>query len=565
MRVYGKRNGSLGFYTSQDNSSQVELSDYESEPETPYESNERETEIVADNSTNDVCPMTDGSKINSSLVSSASSNLSNLKAFDFLDKAEAPKKRRRIYYEDHLDDIQDEKDSNVNENSLNNTINDLNKFVSSLKNSDETLLQDTFKKELEKSVEDPNSKDPPGKLTYDRSRTILMSKDEEEGLDEEDEEPRPIEDGVGKDVDDSQTYHINELRNMGDMLQYQDDLELLLEGSPSRMSRIQFVSHLLNIALAMNGDQEFCSYVNKRQARDMWRRTFHQVDLRDGLLLLIQGFLATKFQLPPNELPPFFNEFVRTLCKQRQLPVNGFSGNKIAQLNYNDFLQGSQGRIGQEYALELCVQYPVISLSCSSLIDQIVQILVESDNLPRGIFPVIEQIASRRDTVQDSNLVSIISNKLIDLLPNNCYDDHLIKALILFTNEEMFEKNNEVFHISMEFVLNHLPPFGSADILILHLGLSLNVISSEDGILHLESSLWSKASIILHKLEYNDDYSFLLNMFYLNFAYMTVLLEKRLSSRVKTDLISHLENFGEESQNYNRSISNKIKYITDKL
>lgn len=234
-------------------------------------------------------------------------------------------------------------------------------------------------------------------------------------------------------------------------------------------------------------------------------------------------------------------------------------------MNYNDFLQGSQGRIGQEYALELCVQYPVISLSCSSLIDQIVQILVESDNLPRGIFPVIEQIASRRDTVQDSNLVSIISNKLIDLLPNNCYDDHLIKALILFTNEEMFEKNNEVFHISMEFVLNHLPPFGSADILILHLGLSLNVISSEDGILHLESSLWSKASIILHKLEYNDDYSFLLNMFYLNFAYMTVLLEKRLSSRVKTDLISHLENFGEESQNYNRSISNKIKYITDKL
>ncbi|GAV51599.1 hypothetical protein ZYGR_0AF00700 [Zygosaccharomyces rouxii] len=563
MKVYGKRSGSLRIYAGQDNSSEVELSDYESEPETILEDTGRETAV--DNSTDEACPTTGSSKVNSSFVSSASSNLSNLKAFDFLDNAEAPKKRRRIYHEDHSDDIQDRQDFNGYENPLNGTINDLNKFVTSLKSGDETLLHDTFKKELEKSVEDATSKDSSGKLTYDRSRTMLMSKDEEEGLDAEDEEPKPTKDGERKDEDDSQTYHINELRNMGDMLQYQDDLELLLEGSPSLMSRSQFVSHLLNIALAMSGDQEFCRYVNKRQARDMWKRAFYQMDLHDDVLLLLQGFLATKFQLTPNELPKFFNEFIQTLCKRDRLPVHGLSGNKIAQLNYNDFLHGSQGRTGQEYALELCVQYPVILLSCSPLVDQIVQTLVESEHLPRGIFPVIEQIASNRDCVQNASLVSVVSNRLIDLLSNYCRDDHLIKSLILFTNEETLERNSEVFHTCMRFVLDHLPPSGSTDILILHLGLCLNVISGEGGMAHLENSLWLQTQTIFHKLESNDDYSFLLNMFYLNFAYMTILLDKRLSTRVKTGLISHLENFAQESQHYNGNLSNKIKYVTDKL
>ncbi|CAR25601.1 ZYRO0A03762p [Zygosaccharomyces rouxii] len=567
MKVYGKRSGSLGIYASQNNSSEVELSDYESEPEPILESNERET--VIDNSTDDIRPMTSDSKMNpsvdSSLVSSVGSNVSNLKAFDFLDKAQAPKKRRRIYHEDHSDDTQDKKDTNVDENPLNRTINDLNTFVSSLKSSDETLLQDTFKKELEKSVEDGTSKNTSGKLTYDRSRTMLMSKDEEEGLEAEDEEPKPTEDGDTKDGDDSQTYHINELKNMGDMLQYQDDLELLLEGTPSRMSRSQFVSHLLNIALAMNGDQEFCRYVNKRQARDMWRRTFHQMDFHDDVLLLIQGFLATKFQLPPNELPKFFNEFIQALYKRNRLPINGLSGNKIAQLNYNDFLHNTQDRTGQEYVLELCVQYPGVILSCAPLVNRIVQTLVASEALPRGIFPVVEKLASSGNTAEDANLLSVVSNKLIDLLPNNCQDDHLIKSLILFTNEETLERNSEVFHTCMKFVLDHLPPLGSTDILILHLGLCLNVISGESGISHLENALWLQAQTFFHKLESNDDDSFLLNMFYLNFAYMTVLLNKRLPTKVKTGLISHLELFAQESQHYNGSISDKIKYVTDKL
>lgn len=562
MKVYGKRSGSSRIYADQDDEFEVELSDEESEPEHLSESNVHET--IPGNSTDDGLPMTSDLKENSSFASSVDSNFAHLKAFDFLDNAQKPQKRRRINQEGRFEDRQDEEDSGENRNPLNSTIDDLDKFLSSLKSGDEMLLQDTFKKELQKSVENSTVKDNTGKLTYGRSRTMLISKDDEEGLEAEDEDPKSTKLDDEK-KDGSQTFHINELKNMGDMLQYQADLELLLEGSPSRMSRFQFVSHLLNIALAMNGDPEFCRYIKKKQTIEMWNRIFSQFDLNDAVLLLIQGFLAIKFQLPSEELPEFFDEFVLALYKFTKLPENGISGNKIAQLNYADFLHNTQNRTGKEYALKLCVQYPAVLLSYSPLVNQIVHDLEGNASLPLGFFSAIEQLVSSEKILQDDSLVSMIANKLVDLLPIYCENDHLIKSLILVTNEKIAERESEIFQLSMKFVLDHLPPLGSVDVLILHLGLCLNVISGDTAKLHVENTLWLQAQNQFQKLKSNNDYSFLLNLFYLNFAYMTVLLDKRLSTKAKTDLTSQLELFAQDSQHYNESIPEKIRYIRNKL
>ncbi|AQZ16064.1 RAD61 (YDR014W) [Zygosaccharomyces parabailii] len=571
MKVYGKRSSSIGIYASHSDRSEVELSDYESEPDVKQGKASKASQEIQDSTVESPMPLgicTDDqlnslsdAKVNSSASSSVDSSSANLKAFDFLDHTEQLTKRRKTLHQASTDpNDEDTATKLVNDNPFNKTIDDLNKFISSLKNGDESSIQETFKEELEKSLE-LKSSGGSGKLTYGHSRTILLSKDEEEGLEADEDELKLSK----EQKDDSQTYHINELKNMGDNLKYQDDLELLMEGSPTKMSRPHFTSNLLSIALTMNADEDFCCYVNEHQAAEMWRWFFSQRDWNDPVLILMQGWLSTIFHLPADDLPPFFQSFVAASYSNNVLPHSSTVVTKIAQLNYKDFLQRTRNSTSQEYALKLCLQYPGL-LSSKELVESIVDNFVKKVKSPKSSFPVIERIVSSA-LVQGVAWAPTLFNRLVTLLPAYCNDDSLIKCLILLTNERAMPKQNLAFKISMEFVLNHFWPLRleQTDILILHLGLCLNIIGSSKE-MSVDDSQWAQANHTFSKLSHCHEIDcFLPNMFYLNFAYMTVSSNKKLQSRTRTKLAEKLNSFAEEARHYNKSIPDKIKYVSEKL
>ncbi|AQZ17691.1 RAD61 (YDR014W) [Zygosaccharomyces parabailii] len=572
MKVYGKRSSSIGIYASHSDHSEVELSDYESEPDFKQGKASKASQEIQNTTvespkplgicTEDQLNSLSDTKVNSSSSSSVDSSSANLKAFDFLDHTEQLTKRRKTLHQVSTDPIDEDNATKlVDENPFNKTIDDLNKFISSLKRGDESSIQETFKEELEKSLELKGSGDS-GKLTYGHSRTILLSKDEEEGLEADEDELKLSK----EQKDDSQTYHINELKNMGDILKYQDDLELLMEGSPTKMSRPNFTSNLLSVALTINADEDFCCYVNERQVADMWRWFFSQKDWNDPVLMLMQGFLSTKFHLPADDLPPFFPSFVAALYSNNVLPHSSTVATKIAQLNYKDFLQGTRNRKSQEYALKLCLQYPGL-LSSKELVESIVDNFVKKVQSPKSSFPVIEHIVSKNALVQGVARAPTLFNSLVALLPAYCNDDSLIKCLILLTNERAMPQPNLAFKVSMEFVLNHFwpLPIEQTDILILHLGLCLNIIGNSKE-MSVDDSQWAQANHAFSKLSHCHEIDcFLLNMFSLNFAYMTVTLNKQLQSRTKAKLAEKLKSFAEEAQHYNKSIPDKINYVSEKL
>lgn len=607
MKVYGKQGNSVAIHYVQSEISDVELSD-EGEIEIgeqayvenmkllaqrtnqSSESNVDTAAIAKGNSTNDNFHFTNNvdasfgnATVPSSFEISLPHEMSELEAFDFLDEHSQVNKRRKTNYKRHYNEISNDTEDVNPQNGINKTINELNEFLSSLKERNDNAIQETFKKELGKSVEEKSSK-MDSKVTYGRLRTMLLSKDEDDAieLEEETEENHFEKPNIANLQDSVSTHHYNELKNMGEILKYQDDLEFLAEDDPAIMNTPLFTSKLLNLALTMNNDEEFCRYINRHCAVEVSAWCFSNKDFGNEMILLLQAYLSTKLNLPSKDLPRCFQQFMISLSSCSKLPTEHLIGSRMARMNYNDFLRKTHQTSGQSYSLDLYLKYPDFLSSREAVkeVSGLLDISSETAAFTERLLQVIALLVSRqRCLLEDIRQEMPLFNKLKSYLPEWGANEHLVKSLIMLTNEDkilsltsIYDKNT-LYKSSMDIILMHIDPIKAdkIDVIILHLGLSLNIIGGCHD-LELDVNQWKHARMCFSRLSANnrddiaeDQNGFVFNMFYLNFAYMANQLKKPLLESESDFLIKALNSFNKDAKHYNGSIRDKISTALRKL
>lgn len=581
VRVFGRRSSSLAWPLTQTDDSEVELSDTEelqegydiqkSGPAINTTTSALQGELALSNDTT-----TEGtsktscdsegdfsvSSVPSSVYGATSDEVAKLRAFDFLDSGQ--KKKRRRNYTRTGSDIFNPSLTDLPNISIDKTVSDLNDFLSSLKSTnEEETLQETLEKELRKSVEDKQS-DVAGRVRYDGSRTILYNKNEEEDVSEEaaEEDSTPETPKEPSDTIEGSTHHYNELRNMGESLKYQDELEFLQEKSAASIDVNSFTSILLNLALTLKQDSEFLQYVNKHHAIDVCSWCFAIEALNHPVIGLLQAFFLSEINLPREHLPHFFEELVTTLLSNDKLPTKTIFNSKITRLNFMDFLKKTGYQTGTVYALKLCLRYR--DLLASKDVSRSIICLVEQGQRQRLLYPLVDHMLSEntfllQDVVQASSLLS----SLILAFPNDCCDEHLIKSLILLSNEPDIidratnEEKYKIVNCSLDYVLQNFEfAKEKMDLMILHLGLLLNLADVCD--CQMGKPRLELMRDVLFQNTNSEGSEFLNFMIALSFSHLFYRSKALLRYDEKSLLIKVLKTFDCEAYNCNESIQKKI-------
>lgn len=607
MKVYGKQSNSVAIYYGQSEISDVELSD-EGEIEIGAQADANDMKLLVERTNQsseshvDTAPLTNGNStsdnfqftndvdasfgnatIPSSVGISFPLDQSELKAFDFLDEHSQVKKRRKTNYKRLYNENFNDTGNFNPQSGINKTIDELHEFLSVLKGRNDNSIQETFKKELRKSVEEKDSK-MDSKITYGRLRTMLLGKDEDDAIElEEETEENHLKKPSTSNVQDSiSTHHYNELKNMGEILKFQDDLEFLTEDDPAIMDTPLFTFKLLNLALTMNNDEEFCRYINKHCVVEVSNWCFSKKDFGNEMLLLFQGYLSTKLNVPSKDLPRCFEQFIISLSSCSKLPSEHIITSKLARLNYKDFLKGTHQASGRSYSLDLYLKYPdfLSSRQVVKLVSDLLDKSFETAAFTERLLQVSALLVFRqRGLLDDIRQEITLFSKLESYLPEWIANEHLIKSLIILSNEDeilslasTYDKN-KLYKCSMDFILMHIEPMKTdkVDVIILHLGLSLNIIG-ECHEFELDVDQWKRAQICFSALSGNNRNDiaegrsgFVFDMFYLNFAYMANQLKKSLLQNERDFLIKALNSFNREAKHYNGSIHDKISTALRKL
>lgn len=593
VRVYGKRSRSWMYGGSQlDEESEVELSDDGEIDESDEQQRASVTEpncvvsrsqIESNDSNQD---SGNASSSNTSFLDSKTSVMatsfpsndesSPLKAFDFLQSHSAGKRKKNKHRKVLTGDpVSGEFDSSQNglDNSINKTVEDLNDFLASLqsKNAGEDI-KERLEKELEKSVED-SSRSTSDRIMYDRSRTMLASKDEDEVVEQPEldlqAEVVPQVSKSSRETGERSTRHYNELKNVGEALKYQDELDFLTNEVPEVLNVETLISRLLSLALAVEQDEEFREYIDRHSANEVCRWCFGEKIISHPIVTLLQSYLLMIIQLPPENLPLYFDQFIYRSLRFDEPPAAELLTNKLTRLNLADFLQRTKHRPAQYYSLQLCLKYRDC-LSLQRLTAQVVDIanrrsLNSGEDLP--IYPVVEHILTSDSLfLTDIKQANVLLESLISALPAQSCNEHLVKSLIILTNEklvlnEMASKPREAFQqCLLNFILEHIHPVecSTADLLILYLGLLLNVLDVCDMQLFERSQL-SRAREMLFAVSGSDADRFIVCMYSLNLTHVLFGAGEKLRQEEKDLLKSILHSFLEEAQNDNQSIRDRIK------
>lgn len=604
MKTYGKRSSSLAiFYAKSNLSDDIELSDdgevesYEGpsldEQSLPLSNLTYGDEslrsldvstapavagVSAEESSRVIRGRDDENTGSMTIVSSfdGSNSTSDLKAFDFLDELHRPKKKRRTNYKKELlPDIESHYSYNP-ATPVKKTIDDLNLLLSSLKSMDYESLEKNFQVKLEDSVQDKPSV-LGRRVTYGSARTFLQAV-EGEPADEDEEDIQEDKLRITHQPearDAATTHHFNELKNMGDFLKYQDDLEFLTEDLPTSLDHKIFISKLLNLSLAICNDEGFLQYImrgNLFKVRNWCFSNYYS----DPFILLLQGYLLTKLQLKSQDLPSCTQSIIHLLVPQLKNPEENLIQNKMTRLNYRDFLRYTNNKEGRYYALKLYCKYPE-QLSSSELTSNVLNFVGEGTSTSI-IFKTIETILStetEQGVMKDAEEARFLLQRLIELLPTSGMDEYFVKSLILLTNDSSLlseipkERMTFAHAETLKYVLAYIQPTKGVktDMVILHLGLALNIIAHNENLVPAESQ-WKEVRSFLRNVkvpELEFENRFVFYMLYLNFAYMTNNIGSFLSKKEKYSLICALKRFGQESEKYNENIHEKINIALRRL
>ncbi|CCH62231.1 hypothetical protein TBLA_0G02940 [Henningerozyma blattae CBS 6284] len=456
---------------------------------------------------------------------------------------------------------------------------------------------------------------------YGHSRTILVDnreddhesdKDGTEIKNYEDEELYKEENGTADTSMSSfkmeyiKTFHYSELKNMGDTLKYQDELEFLsLDTNDMSLKENFVINKFVNLALLLNSEVDFFAYVQKYKATDIWEWCFPKNRIfSDPVLILLQGFFAsTLFNENFGATPSYFSNFLIKLQKQVRIPKLQSDLSKMACLNFQDFLNFTNNKLGIDYSFEIFSKYKrdilidnsqAVLSSCIDYISRIVDI-EELSNL-EAIFQVLNILLE--NDIKNMEITNVEKLKIIDFLMKLMNTEYINtmdfnKCLILLTNDEELiiensTRNEIVNHCFKYFIASidiindatrntsedyKLLPLLDINVLILKLGLCLNVVSSSQISLdiHCESS-WSDLTILMHSISTTNpsksdnlepQVEFIYNMILLNVAYLYIKQnnDEHLKKKDLNLIVVSLKKFYEDTNDYNESIHLKIKKL----
>ncbi|EDO16269.1 hypothetical protein Kpol_1053p5 [Vanderwaltozyma polyspora DSM 70294] len=614
MKGYGRRRNQIVSISFGRGNSEIDLSDF-SEEDTEQVSlieedkeldSPKEKSLVSDN---DLSTDTHSEFTSTGNLPSSSSELSHnrleLDAFDFLDKPQSLKKRRKNYKKQASIDVGSDDESKEDiHNSLKGTLDDIDSFLSSLQDATSesitSTIQDNFmeKEKVEDILINENEGGQSRKL-YGRNRTILTkestSSDEEEEEDNEDGQcsltkNSKLSEQSGKDSVTSspknseiaKTHHYNELKNMGNMLRFQDDLEFITEESPQEISKESFISKLLNLSLTMNSDEAFLAYINKHSNKDIYQWCFQRDEFDNPLVLLLLGFITSKLPISQDLLPANFDKFIRRLSLQEKLPPVTIAGKKMVQLNYKDFLTKTNNNTCLTYSTLLWKNYGKNLFKSSNVIVDICKVLnrynnCENEDIIVAILALIETIASTGCLDLETTRESL--DILIPLLDERINNETYIKVLILLSNSSesltSITNNNKskVVNKTLPFIARNILPLSKdkVDLVILNLALSLNFISEGDSRLSLDESIVSRYKEIFNRVtslvrtREQENHTFLFNMFFLNFTYISKIANISLTQEERDVLIQKLHEFHNVTIKYNENLLKKIDDALDMI
>ncbi|QLG71854.1 hypothetical protein HG535_0C02030 [Zygotorulaspora mrakii] len=599
MRAYGKRSSSVAVYYKKLRESEevefsdegdIEVSEIQEDENTP---NEDQSSLLSDFSNPcqyakdynvDDVEAHSGASIEtedeSILVTMATSfdksvTTSDLKIFDFLEENNSCKKKRKVNYEKKCYDNDGPSSAHTSKSPLEETVEDVNELLSSFQNIDDYSIQKTFQNDLEQLLQASDHEDD-GKVTYGRARTMLQGKSDELSIDEQERtiEGNKSRDKVSENRDNVTTHHFNDLKNMGDFLKYQDDLEFLTAEPSINMEIIVFTSKLLNLSLAIRDDEAFLLYILRNNLPRTIKWSFPKI-LQDPVVLLLQGYLLTRLASNSNDLPDIFHDSVFLMLSQTMVPDCSLIGHKMTRLNFTDFLKQTNDEPAQAYALKLYLMHPTV-LSSSGFARKIFNLVGQKKNA-NLIFQSIETLLTtetKHHIEQNQKEALLLLQKLIRH-PEFEKDENYVKSMILLTNGTSIlsmlpvQEKIHAYTQSIEFVLLHMEVESGSmfDIRLLHLGLALNIITQCEDIEPQESQ-WVRARKTLQNADQNGSNEierFAVHMLYLNLAYMIHRLQKSVSGRERTSIISMLKRFDEETANYNENIHEKINVALHKL
>lgn len=253
---------------------------------------------------------------------------SKLDAFDFMSNTAPKKKKRKTNY--RKERLIEEDDEDIDTSQL-KVVNDVNRYISSLKDAvdpnndakNTDILKKLFEEPLQESIKGTDLDKKNHQRLYGRNRTFLINNDDEENLELE------VSDA---DIDQKiplttmqrleATHHYNDLKNMGTDLKYENDLDFLTR---KRLSSIDLASELLHLCLNLENDDQFRMFILEHHSEDIWRwsltcfRTILEENYNHeflSVLLLLQGYILSTLPLDTDSLPEEIDMFISALYDQ---------------------------------------------------------------------------------------------------------------------------------------------------------------------------------------------------------------------------------------------------------
>ncbi|GFP64020.1 protein RAD61 [Saccharomyces cerevisiae] len=543
--------------------------------------------------------------ITSSDTSMAFMKDEKLSAFNFLDGSKASKRKRRRTYQKHdanitssiEPDVQDEDSITMHNEfeSIRKIYNDINEFILKLPRADDDILNKMLENEMkmDDAVENNSIRTSKDKK-YGKFRTILINKNKENEImgEEVDQKANTLslnnaDNSSAEKEGLTSTNHYNELKNMGDTIKYQDDIEFLLSNSKSNDNTTvpinEYFKKLLNLSLMIINDEEFFQYAKRYFKKEIIKLSFAQFRSDFPELILLQGYLLHKVSESQSDFPPSFDNFSIELSKDdgKIRTKKNKHINKLSHLNFEDFLRKTQFKTGLYYSLSLWEMHGNLSLD---IIKRISILASNKDLFSRHVktfIPLLEKLITdsefRHMYIEQpemfDSLISNLNNQFKDMLD----DDSLIKILILLTNMEvhnytLWKEADMIFQSSMNTILESIHPLTDAkvDNILLHLGLCLNICSRENSRLKLDGKLWYDMRTIFVKMirDGSDTENRLVQgLFYLNFSFL--IKQRKENSNLDPGelnlLLVELEAFKSETSQFNEGISNKIEIALNYL
>ncbi|CAD6609168.1 HN1_G0043680.mRNA.1.CDS.1 [Saccharomyces cerevisiae] len=543
--------------------------------------------------------------ITSSDTSMAFMKDEKLSAFNFLDGSKASKRKRRRTYQKHdanitpsiEPDVQDEDSITMHNEfeSIKKIYNDINEFILKLPRADDDILNKMLENEMkmDDAVENNSIRTSKDKK-YGKFRTILINKNKENEImgEEVDQKANTLSlnnaDNSNAEKEGlTSTNHYNELKNMGDTIKYQDDIEFLLSNSKSNDNTTvpinEYFKKLLNLSLMIINDEEFFQYAKRYFKKEIIKLSFAQFRSDFPELILLQGYLLHKVSESQSDFPSSFDNFSIELSKDdgKMRTKKNKHINKLSHLNFEDFLRKTQFKTGLYYSLSLWEMHGNLSLD---IIKRISILASNKDLFSRHVktfIPLLEKLITdsefchmyiEQPEMFDS-VISNLNNQFKDMLD----DDSLIKILILLTNMEvhnytLWKEADMIFQSSMNTILESIHPLTDAkvDNILLHLGLCLNICSRENSRLKVDGKLWYDMRTIFVKMirDGSDTENRLVQgLFYLNFSFL--IKQRKENSNLDpgelNSLLVELEAFKSETSQFNEGISNKIEIALNYL